>query len=61
MIAGYQQVAGIGGTGIIWLRNDLRLSDHEPFMAAQAQCQYMVPVYIFDPRDFGQVHGTHGL
>ncbi|MCS6960711.1 MAG: DASH family cryptochrome [Pseudanabaenaceae cyanobacterium SKYGB_i_bin29] len=36
---------------ILWLRNDLRLHDHQPLVAAlPAQ---VIPVYCFDPRQFG--------
>lgn len=39
---------------LVWFRNDLRLHDHEPLQAAlQAQAQ-VIPVYCFDPRQFGK-------
>jgi deoxyribodipyrimidine photo-lyase len=39
---------------LIWYRNDLRLHDHEPLhQALQAQAQ-VIPVYCFDPRQFGE-------
>lgn len=38
---------------LIWYRNDLRLNDHEPLdRALQANAQ-VIPVYCFDPRQFG--------
>ncbi|MBD2038117.1 DASH family cryptochrome [Leptolyngbya sp. FACHB-321] len=43
---------------LIWYRADLRLHDHEPLQTAVAEMQAMsaqiVPVYCFDPRQFGQ-------
>ena len=39
---------------LIWYRNDLRLHDHEPLhLALKAKAQ-IIPVYCFDPRQFGQ-------
>jgi len=37
---------------IVWLRNDLRLHDHEPIHAALQAGAAVVPVYCFDPRDY---------
>ncbi|NJO42370.1 MAG: DASH family cryptochrome [Cyanobacteria bacterium RU_5_0] len=39
---------------LIWYRNDLRLHDHEPLHQALNQRAIVVPVYCFDPRQFGQ-------
>lgn len=43
---------------LIWYRADLRLHDHEPLRTAvtemQATSVQIVPVYCFDPRQFGQ-------
>ncbi len=39
---------------LIWYRNDLRLHDHEPIHQALAQQATIIPVYCFDPRQFGQ-------
>jgi deoxyribodipyrimidine photo-lyase len=39
---------------LIWFRNDLRLHDHEPLQAALKAGYDLVPVYCFDPRQFGQ-------
>jgi deoxyribodipyrimidine photo-lyase len=36
---------------LLWLRNDLRLHDHEPLRAALAARAPVVPVYCVDPRD----------
>jgi deoxyribodipyrimidine photo-lyase len=38
---------------LVWLRNDLRLHDHEPLHAALASGAVPVVVYCFDPRQFG--------
>lgn len=40
-------------TGIVWFRGDLRLHDHEALQRAHAECSSLVPVYCFDPREFG--------
>ena len=37
---------------IYWFRNDLRLQDNEAFFAATKAAQEVVPVYVFDPRQF---------
>ena len=39
-------------TALVWIRNDLRIRDHEPLRAAVRQHDRVVPVYCFDPRDF---------
>lgn len=40
--------------GIVWFRGDLRLHDHEALIRAQADCSSLLPVYCFDPRDYGR-------
>ncbi|WOK06188.1 DASH family cryptochrome [Imperialibacter roseus] len=40
------------GIHIIWFRNDLRLLDNEVLLSAMKQCQYLYPVFVFDPRQF---------
>ncbi len=46
-----------GGDGsvrtLVWFRADLRLHDHAPLLAAAARGP-IVPVYCFDPRQFGR-------
>ncbi len=37
---------------IVWLRNDLRLHDHEPLHQAIQTGAPVVPLYCFDPRDY---------
>jgi deoxyribodipyrimidine photo-lyase len=38
---------------LIWYRNDLRLQDHEPLVRALRNGADVIPVYCFDPRQFG--------
>lgn len=38
---------------LVWYRNDLRLQDHEPLNQALQQQATVLPVYCFDPRQFG--------
>lgn len=38
---------------LIWYRNDLRLHDHEPLAQALGAGAQVLPVYCFDPRQFG--------
>ena len=39
---------------LIWFRNDLRLHDHVPLHQALQAGAEIIPVYCFDPRQFGQ-------
>ncbi|WP_421656406.1 DASH family cryptochrome [Leptothermofonsia sp. ETS-13] len=39
---------------LIWFRNDLRLHDHEPLHQAIKISSAIIPLYCFDPRQFGQ-------
>lgn len=39
---------------LIWFRNDLRLHDHEPLHDAASNGADIIPVYCFDPRQFGE-------
>lgn len=39
-------------------RNDLCLHDHEPLAAACAGATSLLPVYIFDPSEYGKVSMT---
>jgi len=47
-----------GGGGrkpaIVWFRNDLRLHDNEALAVAAAQSTSVLPVYCFDPREYGK-------
>ncbi|MEO0468574.1 MAG: DASH family cryptochrome [Bacteroidota bacterium] len=40
--------------GILWLRNDLRLHDHEALFHAMESAEQVLPVYCIDPRMFAQ-------
>ena len=37
---------------IVWFRNDLRLSDHEPLSKAIQSSEQIIPVYCWDPREW---------
>lgn len=39
---------------IVWLRNDLRLHDHEVFTKAIQKANHIIPVYCLDPRVFSK-------
>lgn len=39
---------------VYWFRNDLRLHDNEAFYKATREADEVIPVYIFDPRMFGE-------
>lgn len=39
---------------LIWYRNDLRIHDHEPLYQALKEKAQVIPLYCFDPRQFGQ-------
>jgi deoxyribodipyrimidine photo-lyase len=39
--------------GVVWFRNDLRLKDNEALHRAYVQNDIIYPVFIFDPRQFG--------
>ncbi|MEM8599789.1 MAG: DASH family cryptochrome [Bacteroidota bacterium] len=41
-------------THLLWLRNDLRLHDHEALIAALEGADRLIAVYCFDPRHFGE-------
>ncbi|MBX2845438.1 MAG: DASH family cryptochrome [Saprospiraceae bacterium] len=38
--------------GIVWFRNNLRLHDNEALSQAIAQCDEIIPVFVFDTRQF---------
>ncbi len=43
---------------LVWYRNDLRSHDHEPLIKALKTGGDVIPVYCFDPRQFGETpHG----
>ena len=39
---------------VVWFRNDLRLHDQEALYRAAAKTARVIPVYCFDPRQFGK-------
>lgn len=39
---------------LVWYRNDLRLHDHEPLHQAGKLAHEVMPLYCFDPRQFGK-------
>ena len=41
---------------LVWLQNDLRLDDHEALSQANGGGAVLLPVYVFDPRDFEKVN-----
>ncbi|RMG56923.1 MAG: DASH family cryptochrome [Bacteroidetes bacterium] len=41
-------------TILLWFRRDLRLHDHEPLFRAWDQGADILPVYVIDPREFGE-------
>ncbi|KAJ8543284.1 hypothetical protein K7X08_005807 [Anisodus acutangulus] len=46
--------AGIRRASIVWFRNDLRVHDNECLNAAHNESMSVLPVYCFDPRDYGK-------
>ncbi|PIA61347.1 hypothetical protein AQUCO_00300710v1 [Aquilegia coerulea] len=41
-------------SSIVWFRNDLRVHDNECLTSANNECLSVLPVYCFDPRDYGK-------
>ncbi|KAF3787433.1 Blue-light photoreceptor [Nymphaea thermarum] len=41
-------------TTIVWFRNDLRVHDNEALSSADSESLSLLPVYVFDPRDYGK-------
>ncbi|CAM9003395.1 unnamed protein product [Rhodiola kirilowii] len=46
--------AGARRTSIVWFRNDLRVHDNECLNSANDESVSVLPVYCFDPRDYGK-------
>ena len=42
-------------TVLVWLQSDLRLDDHEALCQANGGAAALLPVYVFDPRDYEKV------
>ncbi|XP_043711061.1 blue-light photoreceptor PHR2 [Telopea speciosissima] len=47
-------LAGVRRSSIVWFRNDLRVHDNECLNTAQNESISVLPVYCFDPRDYGK-------
>ncbi|XP_068644975.1 blue-light photoreceptor PHR2-like [Aristolochia californica] len=45
---------GLRRATVVWFRNDLRLHDNEALSAAHNDSLSVLPVYCFDPRDYGK-------
>ncbi|KAK1293169.1 Blue-light photoreceptor PHR2 [Acorus calamus] len=45
---------GLRRCSIVWFRSDLRVHDNEALSAANADSLSVLPVYCFDPRDYGR-------
>ncbi|KAK1294539.1 Blue-light photoreceptor PHR2 [Acorus calamus] len=45
---------GLRRCSIVWFRNDLRVHDNEALSAADSDSLSVLPVYCFDPRDYGK-------
>ncbi|XP_076952212.1 blue-light photoreceptor PHR2-like [Bidens hawaiensis] len=41
-------------TTVVWFRNDLRVHDNESLSSANNDSMSVLPVYCFDPRDYGK-------
>jgi len=46
--------AGLRQASIVWFRNDLRVHDNEALVSANRDSSSILPVYCFDPRDYGK-------
>ncbi|KAJ4727695.1 Blue-light photoreceptor PHR2 [Melia azedarach] len=46
--------AAIRRASIVWFRNDLRVHDNECLNTASNESMSVLPVYCFDPRDYGK-------
>ncbi|XP_024538727.1 blue-light photoreceptor PHR2 isoform X1 [Selaginella moellendorffii] len=46
--------AGMRRASIVWFRNDLRVHDNEALAAANKESLSVIPVYCFDPKDYGK-------
>lgn len=46
--------AAIRRASIVWFRNDLRVHDNECLNSANNESMSVLPVYCFDPRDYGK-------
>jgi len=49
----FSKQAGLRRVVMVWFRNDLRVHDNEALFAANHDGVAVLPVYCFDPRDYG--------
>lgn len=47
-------IAALRRSSIVWFRNDLRSHDNEALFSASKESISILPVYCFDPRDYGK-------
>nr|XP_043611130.1 blue-light photoreceptor PHR2 [Erigeron canadensis] len=45
---------GARRASVVWFRNDLRVFDNECLATANNESMSVLPVYVFDPRDYGK-------
>ena len=45
-------------TALIWLRNDLRITDHYGFYNASKNSDRVIAYYTFDPNNLGKPNGV---
>nr|XP_024385637.1 blue-light photoreceptor PHR2-like isoform X3 [Physcomitrium patens] len=45
---------GLRRASIVWFRNDLRVHDNEALVSANRDSLSILPVYCFDPKDYGK-------
>jgi len=38
--------------GLVWLRNDLRLDDNQSFESAFSECEEVLAVYLYSPKQW---------
>nr|XP_043636630.1 blue-light photoreceptor PHR2-like [Erigeron canadensis] len=46
--------AGVRRVSVVWFRNDLRVQDNECLNSANNESLSVLPVFCFDPKDFGK-------
>ncbi|KAJ7537940.1 hypothetical protein O6H91_11G028600 [Diphasiastrum complanatum] len=46
--------AGLRRASVMWFRNDLRIHDNEALASANKESLSVLPIYCFDPRDYGK-------
>ncbi|KAF8387871.1 hypothetical protein HHK36_026533 [Tetracentron sinense] len=50
----FADLPGVRVAAIVWFRNDLRVHDNECLNSANNESISVLPVYCFDPRDYGK-------